>query len=112
MDAKAVAFLVAVGMSCFGIVGDYFLKRASGEPRPLLCWSFLVGLLLYATTAFAWVYVMRHLKLATVGVIYSVCMVLLLTAMGVCFFGETPNRSEAVGIVLAVLSIVLLTRFG
>jgi multidrug transporter EmrE-like cation transporter len=112
MSNTTWATLVAVAMSCFGILGDYFLKRASAADRPLLTRWFLVGLALYASTAFAWVFVMRHLKLATIGVIYSVCMILLLTAMGVFFFGESLNRYEVAGIVLAIASIVLLSRFG
>jgi drug/metabolite transporter (DMT)-like permease len=112
MDNPKVAVVVAVVMSAVGIAGDYFLKRASGRPHPLATWTFLAGLLLYASTAFAWVYVMRHLKLATIGVIYSVSMVLLLAGMGVLFFGETLSRSEVVGIVLAIAALFLLARAG
>jgi small multidrug resistance pump len=112
MDRTTVMVIVAAAMSAVGIVGDYFLKRASDATNPLVTRSFVVGLVLYSTTAFAWVYVMRHLKLATIGVIYSVCMILMLTGMGVFFFGESLNRYEAVGIVLAVVSITLLSRFG
>ncbi len=112
MNKTALAVLVAAAMSCFGVVGDYFLKLASQEERPLLTWAFPVGLVLYASTAFAWVYLMKHLKLATIGVIYSVCMILLLTGMGVLFFKESLNRWEVAGIVLAIASILLLSRFG
>jgi drug/metabolite transporter (DMT)-like permease len=112
MSKTTWAVLVAAAMSCFGILGDYFLKRASGEERPLLTRAFAIGLVLYASTAFAWVYLMRYLKLATIGVVYSVCMILLLTGMGVLFFDEKLNRYEVLGIVLAVASILLLSRFG
>jgi drug/metabolite transporter (DMT)-like permease len=112
MSQTTWAVLVAVAMSCFGICGDYFIKRASLADRPLVTRWFLVGLALYASTAFAWVFVMRHLKLATIGVIYSVCMILLLTGMGVFLFGEALNRYEVIGIVLALTAILLLTRFG
>jgi drug/metabolite transporter (DMT)-like permease len=112
MENPKVAVVVAVVMSAVGIAGDYFLKRASGRPNPLATWTFLAGLVLYASTAFAWVYVMRHLKLATIGVIYSVSMVLLLAGMGVLFFGETLSRSEVVGIVLAIAALFLLARAG
>jgi drug/metabolite transporter (DMT)-like permease len=112
MNRTALAILVAAAMSCFGILGDYFLKLASQEKQPLLTRAFPVGLVLYASTAFAWVYLMRHLKLATIGVVYSVCMILLLTAMGVLFFHESLSRWEVVGIVLALASILLLSRFG
>ena len=104
--------IVAAAMSAVGIVGDYFLKRASGEASPLATSAFLVGLALYSSTAFAWVFVMRYLKLATIGAIYSVCMILMLTSMGFLFFDETLNRFEIVGIVLAIASIILLSRFG
>ncbi len=103
---------VAAAMSAVGIVGDYFLKRASGEASPLATPAFLVGLALYSSTAFAWVFVMNYLKLATIGAIYSVCMILMLTAMGFFVFGETLNRYEILGIVFALASIALLSRFG
>jgi drug/metabolite transporter (DMT)-like permease len=112
MDKAAVAVVVAVVMSGVGIAGDYFLKRASERPSPLASWVFLVGLVLYASTAFAWVYVMRHLKLATIGIIYSVSMVLLLAGMGVLFFGVSLSRSEIAGIVLAIAALCLLARTG
>jgi small multidrug resistance pump len=70
----------------------------------------LIGLVLYASTAFAWVYVMRYLKLATIGVIYSVSMVLLLAGMGVVFFDESLSRTEIAGIALAIMSLILLAR--
>jgi drug/metabolite transporter (DMT)-like permease len=112
MSKPTVAVVVAVVMSGVGIAGDYFLKRASDRDRPLVTWEFLLGLLLYASTAFAWVYVMRQLKLATIGVIYSVSMVLLLAGMGVLFFGETLSLKEVVGIVLAIASLLLLANVG
>ena len=71
MEPKTLAILVAATMSAVGIVGDYFLKRASAAQQPLATWSFLVGFVLYASTALAWTFVMRHLTLATIGVIYS-----------------------------------------
>jgi hypothetical protein len=55
---------------------------------------------------------MRHLKLATIGVPYSVSMILLLTAVGVVVFGESLNSSEEAGIVLAVTALVLQLRFA
>jgi drug/metabolite transporter (DMT)-like permease len=112
MDRTGVAALVAVVMSGVGIAGDYFLKRASGRDSPLWTWDFLVGLVLYASTAFAWVFVMRHLKLATIGVIYSVSMVLLLAGMGVFFFKESLTRTDLIGIALAVAALFLLGRAG
>jgi small multidrug resistance pump len=112
VETKTLAILVAATMSAVGILGDYFLKRASEAPQPLATRSFLIGFVLYASTAVAWTFVMRHLTLATIGVIYAMCMILLLALMGVVVFNEPLHRSEIVGIVLALAALVLLARFG
>ena len=78
-DMRTLAILITIGFSCLGVLGDYFLKLASGSERPLRSGWFLVGFAVYASTAFGWVFVMRHLKLATISVVYSVSMILLLT---------------------------------
>lgn len=112
MNEKTTAILVTIGFSIIGIVGDYFLKLASGHDQPLKARSFYLGFALYASTAFGWVFVMRHLKLGTIGVLYSLSMIVLLTAVGVVFFKEKLNVSEIVGILLAIASMVLLMRFA
>jgi small multidrug resistance pump len=112
MEKQTVAVLVTVAFSVIGVVGDYFLKLASGREQPLRSGWFYLGFALYASTAFGWVYVMRHLKLGTIGVVYSVSMVLLLTAIGVVLFKESLNLYELAGIGLAVASLVLLMRFA
>lgn len=104
--------LVTVGFSAVGVLGDYLLKLASARANPMRSGWFYLGFAVYASTAFGWVYVMRHLKLATIGVVYSVSMILLLTAIGAVAFGESPNAYEISGIVLAVASLILLMRFA
>ena len=112
MGTRTLAVLVTIAFSVIGVLGDYFLKLASSREQPLRTGWFYVGFALYASTAFGWVFVMWHLKLGTIGVLYSVSMVLLLTAIGVVFFRESLNYSELAGIVLAVVSLVLLLRFA
>ena len=73
---------------------------------------FYIGFALYASTAFGWVFVMKHLKLATIGVVYSVAMILLLTSIGVIFFRESLNYYEIAGLLMAIGSLVLLMRFS
>ena len=55
---------------------------------------------------------MKHLKLATISVVYSVSMVLLLTAIGIVFFQESLNYYEIAGLVMAIASLILLVRFA
>jgi len=107
MGKTTLAILVTVAFSGVGVLGDYFLKLASAREQVLRTGWFYLGFALYASTAFGWVFVMRHLKLATISVVYSVSMVLLLTAVGVVLFGESLNYYELAGIVLAVSSLVL-----
>jgi drug/metabolite transporter (DMT)-like permease len=112
MGTNTIAVLVTVAFSVVGVLGDYFLKLASAYDQPLRTGWFYLGFALYASTAFGWVFVMKHLKLATISVLYSVSMVLLLTAVGVVFFRESLNYLELAGIIMAVASLVLLMRFA
>jgi multidrug transporter EmrE-like cation transporter len=112
MNSKLVAVGATLAFSVVGVVGDYFLKLASGAASPLRSRWFYVGFCVYASTAFGWVFVMRHLKLATIGVLYSVSMVLLLALVGTCRFGERLSYAEMAGLVLAVAALVLLGRFA
>jgi multidrug transporter EmrE-like cation transporter len=107
-----LSMAVVVAFSAVGVVGDAFLKMASDEDNPLRSRWFYLGFLVYASTAFGWVFVMRHLKLGTIGVIYSISMMLLLTLVGTLKFGESLNYYEMAGIALAILSLILLVRFA
>ena len=104
--------LITIAFSVIGVLGDYFLKLASAKEQSLRTGWFYVGFALYASTAFGWVFVMKYLKLATISVLYSVSLVLLLTAIGVVLFHESLNYFEVIGIVMAVISLVLLMRFA
>lgn len=112
MEKNGTAILVTIGFSCLGVLGDYFLKLASESAVPLKTKWFFIGFTLYASTAFGWVFVMQRLKLATIGVVYSVSMILLLTCTGAVFFRETLNTQEVVGILMAIGSLILLVRFA
>lgn len=112
MGTKTIAVLVTIAFSVIGVLGDYFLKLASARQQPLRTGWFCLGFALYASTAFGWVFVMSRLKLATISVLYSVSLVLLLTGIGVVLFREPLNYLEIIGIVLAVVSLVLLMRFA
>ena len=109
---RALAVVVTIAFSVVGVVGDYLLKRASEAKNPMQSRWFYIGFVVYASTAFGWVFVMRHLKLATIGVVYSVSMILLLTTIGIVFFREPLNRYEVAGLAMAVASLILLIRFA
>lgn len=104
--------LLTVGFSALGVAGDYFLKLASSADNPFKTVSFYVGFTVYGSTAFGWLFVMRHLKLATISTVYSVSLILMLTGVGVLAFGEELRAGEVVGIGLALASLFLLVRFA
>ncbi len=112
MENKGLAVLVTIAFSVVGVLGDYFLKLASAEEHSLRTKWFYIGFAVYASTAFGWVFVMKHLKLATIGVVYSVSMVLLLTATGVVIFRESLSAYEITGLIMAIGSLILLVRFA
>ena len=112
MEKKSLAVIVTIAFSAVGVLGDYLLKLASNAKNPLKSGWFFIGFAVYASTAFGWVFVMRHMKLATIGVVYSVSMILLLTAVGVVLLREPLNRYEIAGLAMAVGSLILLIRFA
>ncbi len=112
MDKTFLALLVAIFLSAVGALADYFLKLASEKPNIVVNKWFVVAFVVYSSTIFGWVYVIKNMKLASVGVVYSVCMVLFLTFLGVVFFKERLSAKEIVGIALAIASLFLLVRFA
>ena len=109
---RSLAILATAGLSILAVIGDYFLKRASADGAPFRTRAFVVGFVIYASTAFGSVFVFRHLKLATSGGVYAVCLVLALTIVGLVGFRETLRTTEALGIAMAIGSLILLTRFS
>lgn len=112
MRNTLLPLLVTVGLSVFSVFADYLLKRASASPQPFSRWYFAGAVSIYAGSCFAWIYVLRHLKLATIGAIYSVLVVGLLTVIGITVFRESLSIYEWVGLAAAVYALVLLGRFA
>src|SRR5262245_43078199 len=112
MEKHLLAVGVTIGFSLLGVVGDYFLKLASANENPLRTTSFYLGFVLYASTAFGWVFVMKHLKLATIAVVYSVSIVLLLTVIGLVFFRESLSHYELFVLFMAICLLGLLVRYA
>lgn len=78
---------------------------------PLTSPYILVGCALYALSAIAWFWAMRHLSLAQGAVAYTMFTLLALCVIGVLFFDEALLVREVAGIGCAILAVVLLVRF-
>jgi small multidrug resistance pump len=107
----SLAFWIVVSLSAACTIADYWLKRASNMASPFRSAAFISGLTLYALSAFGWVYVFRHYKLATISAFFSLFVVVSLAIMGVVAFRESLSTAELVGLGCAVAALVLLGRF-
>ena len=111
MTPTTRAFLLMIGVALVTVVGDYFLKVA-GSGNALRIRPLVVGIVIYGGSAFAWVSAMRHIKLATLSVVFMLSMLIFAAALGAIVFGERLSRAEYVGILLAAEAMVLLCRFS
>ena len=110
MITNPLAVTVVIGLSAVGVLADWFLKLASQEDNPLRSPWLVAGAAIYAATALGWVYILKHLKLASIGGIYCVSTVLLLTVLGTVIFRERLSATELVGVGFALVSLALLGR--
>ena len=109
--SKLTAFLVAIFLSAITVIADSFVKKSSLLDS-IYNRYLLVGGLIYALTAIGWFFVMKDIKLSTLGVIYGVSCIILLTLVSVFVFNEKLSIFELIGILLGVMSIIVLYRFS
>lgn len=111
MNQVFIAFLIGIGLSAITVLADTLIKNASLK-NAFSGWPILIlGAMIYGFTAFGWFFVMRKIKLSTLGVLYGVSCVLLLTLVSVFYFKEKINSFEIFGIALALSSLIILARF-
>jgi len=109
---KFIPILATILLAAWGTLGDSFLKVSAGSSKPSQIKFFLLGLSIYAVSAFGWFYVLKYIKLSSIGFIYSVSTSLLLVVIGGLYFKETLGFREIVGIATSIVSIALLARFN
>ncbi|MFA6428543.1 MAG: transporter [Candidatus Buchananbacteria bacterium] len=110
MTELTTTIIVVFFLSLIGVLGDYFVKSASQAAKN--DWlNLAIGALIYASTVLGWVYAMKHLKLASLGVYYGLFTTFILIIVGSYFFNERLNPWEIVGIGLGLTSLIILSRF-
>lgn len=102
------SYLILAGIVALTVMGDYALKYASMKATPALSTWFASGAILYAGTALGWVLLMQSHNLAQIAVLYSSATILALTGVGYAFFGEAISARQAIGLVAALLSVILM----
>ncbi|MEK7654362.1 MAG: transporter [Patescibacteria group bacterium] len=112
MNKVILSLTVAVLLALVSVFADSLIKVSGAGVKFINWWVFIAGLVIYASTAFGWFFVMKNVKLSTLGVWYAVATVLALTFVSVFYFKESLNVYELVGIFLAIGSLILLSRFA
>lgn len=111
MNSVLIAFLIGIGLSLITVLADALIKHASLQ-NAFSGWQMLVlGGIIYGLTAFGWFFVMREIKLSTLGVLYAVSIVVFLTLVSVFYFNEKISSIEIFAICMAIISLVVLSRF-
>jgi len=112
MDKIIIAVLIGVLLSLVTVLGDVFVKHALLQFQ-FSGWKWLLlGAIIYGLTAVGWFFVMRKAKLSTLGVVYSASIIIFLTLFSVLYFKEKISAIELVGILMAIGSLMILSRFG
>lgn len=111
MNSILISVTVGIGLSLVTALADAFIKHASLQ-KAFSGWKWLViGAIIYGATALGWFFVMRKFKLSTAVVLYSVSLIIFLTLIGVFYFKEKISPVEIFGIVLAITSLIILSKF-
>jgi len=104
-----LAIMLLAGVN---VLGDYFIKLSGIGPKYIKYFPFFVGMVVYALTAVGWFFVMKEMKLSTLGIFYSVTTAILLVIVGTLVFKEQLNTYSLIGIALGIASIIILIKFG
>lgn len=112
MDNFSISLIGTIALSLIGVLGDTLIKRSGNGEEFINVKLFFLGLLVYALTAFGWFFVMKHVKLSTLGIFYAVSTALFLLAIGILYFDEKLNNFEIIGAVMGIGSLILLWKFA
>ena len=112
MNSSLIALVIIVLLTVITTFADILIKNASIQNAfsgwPML----LIGSLIYGLTGIGWFFAMRKLKLSSLGAIFSISTILLLSLVSIFYFKEKISGIEIVGILMAIVSIGILYRFA
>ncbi len=99
-----IIFLITI----YGVLGDYLIKLSTLSSKNL----YLLGIvfLMWGSQAFTWYYVFKRMKLIDIAIAYSVSGSIMLALVGMIFFQEKITIKEIIGLIMAFISLFLLTK--
>lgn len=104
------SFSLLAFVTVMTVGGDYFIKSATGHAAGMASAFFVIGMLLYALSAFGAFHLMRSHTLTWFAVSYSVATLILIALLGVVVFGETLRLRDGIAVGLALGAVVLINQ--
>jgi len=92
----------------FFAAGEFLSKKFAINPS----WSYVFWVLVaYSLGALAWLpALLQRNNLAVVGAMWAVLSLMCTVLIGVMVFGEKINNANIFGVILAMLSLVMLSK--
>jgi len=112
MSLKLISLIAVLLLGLVGVIGDFFINLAGEGKKFIELKWFVLGFIIYASTAFGWFFIMKNVKLSTLGVFYAVSTMIFLTIISVFYFKEPINNYEILGIVIATVALILMGKFA
>jgi drug/metabolite transporter (DMT)-like permease len=95
-------------LTLIAVFADSIIKKAALMNSSDARYWLIAGIIIYGATGVGWFYVMKHMPLYAVGVVFSLVSTLTLVLVGVFFFHETLSTKEMIGIALGVASLIII----
>lgn len=110
--SKIIATIFILLITTITATGDYFLKKSGQNTNTLFNKHLITGTLIYTFTSIMWAFTYKYMKFSTSVTIYSIFSIIIFAFIGVFIFKDTISIIEIIGIIFAILSLVILVRFG
>ncbi len=96
----------------FVVIGDIFLKNSTITTGKTSVINLIIGIIIYLLSTFGFVQMYKVMQFSNSGVIYSIVSILLFVGIGLVVYKETISTGEWIGIALAIIAIILMSRFA
>ncbi len=105
-------FVYLLLVTILTIYGDILLKDATKYTGIKSITYIVGGLIMYLFVGLGFYQMYKSLEFSTAGIIYSVLCILGFAISGLLFFNEKITFYEGIGIILAIISVILMSRFA
>lgn len=94
------------------VIGDVFIKKATQAKGTEVYLLLTVAAIFYVLNSISFYFVYKTMKLSTIGVVYAISTIIMFAFVGVLIFKEKIALQEVIGIILAITSVVLMSKFA